>query len=507
MNDPFNASTEPDGGATIASSLSTIIDRFGPAIFFRPEEVRLQLRQDCPDANREIDLVLATLAHGVPQRLLAAHGDAAVVRMSSESVDRLTADPAFDRATATWSVRTWAIALALPVADLERPLPAASAVTARSSFASVVTPLAGPRRDERAAPVAPPRAASVAAPVPPPIVPAPSPSTPVPIVVQPAPPVPPPIVSTPTPAIPVPIVVQPAPPVPPPIVSTPTPAIPVPIVVQPAPPVPPVAPIIVHATEPAPSHEARRPDAARVEPAAPAPMPQPVVVDAAAAARPVTRSSFPLKSTIAVVALLGVALAAWFLSRQAPVGPTTSPPVVASVPAPNAALAARPEPPAIVPPSKVASQTAPAAVAVEPPRRVAADPAPQPLIAAPPVVTRSEPPKPAQTRAPERPTIARTDVTRAPAIKPSPTTVTPAVTAAPTKVAATPPAGAACTRATCGSVVSVRPLDATGPSVELIVRMDDRGIHTVRQSGQWRVGSRVQRIDDRYVAIRASAPR
>ena len=58
---------------------------------------------------------------------------------------------------------------------------------------------------------------------------------------------------------------------------------------------------------------------------------------------------------------------------------------------------------------------------------------------------------------------------------------------------------AACTRSTCGSVVSIGASDANG--YETILRMDDRSIQVIRQGARWRVGSRVQRVGNRYVTV------
>ncbi len=82
---------------------------------------------------------------------------------------------------------------------------------------------------------------------------------------------------------------------------------------------------------------------------------------------------------------------------------------------------------------------------------------------------------------------------------------------------------AACTRATCGSVVAVREIpsadvpraeaasakprgrstDRKARSYQTIIRMDDRAIHTITQAARWRVGSRVRMAGGKFVAIRS----
>ena len=64
----------------------------------------------------------------------------------------------------------------------------------------------------------------------------------------------------------------------------------------------------------------------------------------------------------------------------------------------------------------------------------------------------------------------------------------------------------ACTSATCGSVVSVRPLDGER-AFEVIFRMDDRTIRTSRETTRWRVGARARHAGTRFVALAAEQPK
>lgn len=95
-----------------------------------------------------------------------------------------------------------------------------------------------------------------------------------------------------------------------------------------------------------------------------------------------------------------------------------------------------------------------------------------------------------------------------------------AVAAAPVEARGTPAHGPApaCTRKTCGSVVAVREMDAgasvaaprsalaSRPSYEIIVRTDDRAIHTFRQPMQIRTGARARLVDGRLLVMNTGEP-
>jgi len=63
----------------------------------------------------------------------------------------------------------------------------------------------------------------------------------------------------------------------------------------------------------------------------------------------------------------------------------------------------------------------------------------------------------------------------------------------------------ACTRANCGSVVSVREIDRS-KTYEVIARMDDRTIQTMVSTATWKVGTRVRKAGARLVPVDAVAP-
>lgn len=149
----FDPALNPDvptpARARLAAALSSAIDRFGANVFRDPDHLKLVLGQACPDAARDIALVVTAITEEVPQKLLAAPSNSELEALLPRLVQRLHERAAIDRASATWVVRTLTHALALPTAGLEgsdsvRRVPRAPPVSAATAldFAAIVAPRA-----------------------------------------------------------------------------------------------------------------------------------------------------------------------------------------------------------------------------------------------------------------------------------------------------------------------------------------------------------------------------
>lgn len=142
----------------VEASLAGIVDQYGASLLRDAERLKLYLDQSCADASHEVAGVLAGLAQRVPQQLLAAHGDEALRGLLPHLVKALVDDARLDRGTATWVVRAWTHALALPVTAAERQAVASPAprATRPLDFAAIVTPrVATPGASRAAPPTAP----------------------------------------------------------------------------------------------------------------------------------------------------------------------------------------------------------------------------------------------------------------------------------------------------------------------------------------------------------------
>ncbi len=131
-------SASPD--ASVEAELASLVDVYGLAILQVPDQIKLRLAQACPGAQRQIDAVLSALAADVPQRLRKAHDDERLQGLLQQLVQRVEDHGSLDAATASWAVRAWAHALALPTESLAKPTSPQEPSMARE-FAAVVTPL------------------------------------------------------------------------------------------------------------------------------------------------------------------------------------------------------------------------------------------------------------------------------------------------------------------------------------------------------------------------------
>ena len=150
MNDfdpALNSAPAPSTpGARVEAALSAVVDMYGPTLFYEPDRLKAALDQACPDAPREISLTLMALAEEVPQQLLAAHSDAEVRVLLPRLVKRLIDRAVFDRASASWVVRAWTHALALPSTGLDGSVAAAAAQRRPAGLAAATAPTVLHRR-------------------------------------------------------------------------------------------------------------------------------------------------------------------------------------------------------------------------------------------------------------------------------------------------------------------------------------------------------------------------
>lgn len=148
MNDTTHG-REP--GSAIESALRALLDLYGPAMLFEPDRLATDLREQHPEAAREIPVLIEALAEQVPQDLLGAHTDADLQQLLPQLVLRLSDRKSLTPEASAWAVRTWARGLGLAV-DAAGALPA-------QCYAGAVG-AAGPEQDRDAgvrAPAAPRR--------------------------------------------------------------------------------------------------------------------------------------------------------------------------------------------------------------------------------------------------------------------------------------------------------------------------------------------------------------
>lgn len=99
----------------IEIALTSLIDLHGPSLLFESDRLESDLRDLCPDAEREISVLLTALDEEVPQDLLSVHTDEDLQGHLPRLAQRLTERKGLSPGASNWAVRTWARSLGLAV--------------------------------------------------------------------------------------------------------------------------------------------------------------------------------------------------------------------------------------------------------------------------------------------------------------------------------------------------------------------------------------------------------
>ncbi len=99
----------------IEAALQSLIDLYGPALLFESGRLERSLRDQFPDAEREISVLVHALDKQVPQDLLSVHTDENLQRLLPLLAQRLSRHKRLTLGAANWAVRTWARGLGLAV--------------------------------------------------------------------------------------------------------------------------------------------------------------------------------------------------------------------------------------------------------------------------------------------------------------------------------------------------------------------------------------------------------
>jgi hypothetical protein len=127
---------------SVPEALRDLIGRHGRALLDDPRRCEALLRDHCPDARREIAVLVSALREGVPQRLLGLPPASLSEATVSGYAARLTEELAMAEEAARWSVMTWAGAFRLKIADTETASPAVNAVPDTSAPTAEAQPSA-----------------------------------------------------------------------------------------------------------------------------------------------------------------------------------------------------------------------------------------------------------------------------------------------------------------------------------------------------------------------------
>lgn len=113
---PLPASTPSSSSLydpAVGGALRSLMDRYGVTLLGEPGRLRGLLQDDCPQAKREISVLLQALDEHVPQDLLRVHSGEPIQSLSPRLAKRLTDEKALSPAAARWAVEAWAQGLSI----------------------------------------------------------------------------------------------------------------------------------------------------------------------------------------------------------------------------------------------------------------------------------------------------------------------------------------------------------------------------------------------------------
>jgi len=100
----------------IGSALRSLVDRYGVSLIGESGRLRGLLQDECPQAKREISVLLQALEERVPQDLMRVHSGEPIASLSPRLAKRLSDEKAMSPHASRWAVATWAQGLGLETA-------------------------------------------------------------------------------------------------------------------------------------------------------------------------------------------------------------------------------------------------------------------------------------------------------------------------------------------------------------------------------------------------------
>jgi outer membrane lipoprotein SlyB len=98
---------------SIGSTLRALVDRYGVSLIGESGRLRGLLQDECPQARREISVLLQALEDRVPQDLMRVHSGEPISSLTPRLAKRLSDDKAMSPQASRWAVATWAQGLGL----------------------------------------------------------------------------------------------------------------------------------------------------------------------------------------------------------------------------------------------------------------------------------------------------------------------------------------------------------------------------------------------------------
>ncbi|MFM9915860.1 MAG: glycine zipper 2TM domain-containing protein [Rhizobacter sp.] len=111
----FPASGHSDGlyDPTIGPVLKSLLDRYGIGLLGESGRLRGLLHDDCPQAKREVSVLMQALEERVPQDLMRVHSGEPIQSLTPRLAKRLSDEKGMAPNASRWAVETWAEGLGL----------------------------------------------------------------------------------------------------------------------------------------------------------------------------------------------------------------------------------------------------------------------------------------------------------------------------------------------------------------------------------------------------------
>jgi outer membrane lipoprotein SlyB len=103
-----SAPSNPLFNNAVPVALKSLIDRYGATLTGEAPRLRGLLQDECPQAKKEISVLLQALEQRVPQDLLRVHSGEPIQSLSSRLAKRLSDEKAMSPAASQWAVQAWA---------------------------------------------------------------------------------------------------------------------------------------------------------------------------------------------------------------------------------------------------------------------------------------------------------------------------------------------------------------------------------------------------------------
>lgn len=138
---------------TIGAKLKSLLDRYGIGLLGESGRLRGLLHDDCPQAKREVSVLMQALEERVPQDLMRVHSGEPIQSLTPRLAKRLSDEKGMAPNASRWAVDTWAEGLGLEALISNAAFADGGTGSAQALFRSAANQTFGGPADPVSAPV------------------------------------------------------------------------------------------------------------------------------------------------------------------------------------------------------------------------------------------------------------------------------------------------------------------------------------------------------------------